>query len=142
MENIEKLDVSVILPIDSAKNVMFDDLFTNAIRSVQTQIKQINELVIVHSGEELLKNKLNNFDFSGLTVNIIENTKEFDFCTQVNLGVKNAKSTWISVLEFDDEYSTIWFKNVERFQNAYPDVDVFLPIVIDTNEKGVFVGFT
>ena len=97
MENIEKLDVSVILPIDSAKNVMFDDLFTNAIRSVQTQIKQINELVIVHSGEELLKNKLNDFDFSGLTVNIIENTKEFDFCTQVNLGVKNAKSTWISV---------------------------------------------
>ena len=58
MENLEKLDVSVILPIDSAKNVMFNDLFNRAIISIQSQTKPINELVIVHSGEELLKNTL------------------------------------------------------------------------------------
>jgi len=36
MENLEKLDVSVILPIDSANNIMFEDLFNRAITSIQT----------------------------------------------------------------------------------------------------------
>ena len=85
MENLEKLDVSVILPIDSAKNVMFNDLFNRAIISIQSQTKPINELVIVHSGEELLKNTLDNFDFSGLTVTLVENENEFDFCSQINI---------------------------------------------------------
>ena len=76
MENLEKLDVSVILPIDSANNIMFEDLFNRAITSIQTQTKPINELVIVHSGEELLKNKLDNYDFSGLTVTMVENQNE------------------------------------------------------------------
>lgn len=142
MENLEKLDVSVILPIDSAKNVMFNELFNRAITSITTQIAPINELVIVHTDEELLKNTLDNFDFSGLTVTLVENKNEFDFPTQVNIGVKHAKSKWVSILEFDDEYSTIWFKNFNRYQKAYPEVDAFLPIVIDTDEKGVFVGFT
>jgi len=142
MENLEKLDVSVILPINSANNIMFEDLFNRAITSIQTQTKPINELVIVHSGEELLKNKLDNYDFSGLTVTMVENENDFDFCTQLNIGVKHAKSTWISILEFDDEYSTIWFKNFDRYSKAYSEVDAFLPIVVDTDEKGVFVGFT
>jgi hypothetical protein len=142
MENLEKLDVSVILPIDSANNIMFEDLFNRAITSIQTQTKPINELVIVHSGEELLKNKLDNYDFSGLTVTMVENQNEFDFSSQVNIGVKHAKSTWISILEFDDEYSTIWFKNFDRYSKSYSEVDAFLPIVVDTDEKGVFVGFT
>jgi len=142
MENLEKLDVSVILPIDSAKNVMFNELFNRAITSITTQIVPINELVIVHTDEELLKNTLDNFDFSGLTVTLVENKNEFDFPTQVNIGVKHAKSKWVSILEFDDEYSNIWSKNVKEYMNYYPDVQAFLPIVVDVDEKGVFVGFT
>jgi hypothetical protein len=98
--------------------------------------------VIVHTDEDGLKTKLEDYDYSGLTVNLVENTGDFDFSTQVNLGVKNANSKWVSILEFDDEYSSIWFKNVERFVNAYPEVDAFLPLVVDTDEKGMFVGFT
>jgi len=85
---------------------------------------------------------LNNYDFSGMTVNLIENKGDIGFSSQVNLGVENAKNEWVSILEFDDEYSTIWFKNVKRFIKAYPEVDVFLPLVVDTDEKGMFVGFT
>jgi hypothetical protein len=48
----------------------------------------------------------------------------------------------VSVLEFDDEYSSIWFKNVKEYIQSYPEVDGFLPLVVDTDEKGVFVGFT
>jgi len=109
---------------------------------LQIQQVEINELIIVHTDEFSLKEFLGNFDFSGLTVNMIENTGDFDFSSQVNLGVENAKSSWVSVLEFDDEYSSIWFKNVDRFSKSYPEVDAFLPLVVDTDDKGVFVGFT
>jgi len=138
----QKFDVSVILPINSSKQRDFDILLNRAIKSLQIQLTDINELVIVHTDEDGLKTKLEEYDYSGLTVNLVENTGNFDFSTQVNLGVENAKSKWVSILEFDDEYSSIWFKNVERFVNAYPEVDAFLPLVVDTDEKGMFVGFT
>jgi hypothetical protein len=138
----QKFDVSVILPINSSKQRDFDILLNRAIKSLQIQLTDINELVIVHTDEDGLKTKLKEYDYSGLTVNLVENTGNFDFSTQVNLGVENAKSKWVSILEFDDEYSSIWFKNVERFVNAYPEVDAFLPLVVDTDEKGMFVGFT
>jgi hypothetical protein len=138
----QKFDVSVILPINSSKQRDFDILLDRAIKSLQIQLTDINELVIVHTDEDGLKTKLEDYDYSGLTVNLVENTGDFDFSTQVNLGVKNANSKWVSILEFDDEYSSIWFKNVERFVNAYPEVDAFLPLVVDTDEKGMFVGFT
>jgi len=142
MEEKLKLDVSVILPIDSAKHRSFEELFERSIKSVQNQTVGINELVIVHTGEETLKNYLSTYDFEGLDVNIVENTGDKDFATQVNFGVKNAKSKWVSILEFDDEYSSIWFKNVNRFIEAYPEVESFLPLVVDTDDKGVFAGFT
>jgi glycosyltransferase involved in cell wall biosynthesis len=138
----QKFDVSVILPINSSKQRDFDILLDRAIKSLQIQLTDINELVIVHTDEDGLKTKLEEYDYSGLTVNLVENTGNFDFSTQVNLGVENAKSKWVSILEFDDEYSSIWFKNVERFVKAYPEVDAFLPLVVDTDEKGMFVGFT
>ena len=138
----EKLDVSVILPINSSKQRDFDILFDRAVKSLQIQLTDINELVIVHTDEDGLKSKLEGYDYSGITVNFIENKGDFDFSSQVNLGVKNAKSKWVSILEFDDEYSSIWFKNVNRFVKAYPEVGAFLPLVVDTDEKGMFVGFT
>ena len=142
MEEKLKLDVSVILPIDSAKHRSFEELFERSIKSVQNQTVGINELVIVHTGEETLKNYLSSYDFEGLDVTLIENTGDKDFATQVNFGVKNAKSKWVSILEFDDEYSSIWFKNVAKYIDAYPKAQIFLPVVVETDEKGIFAGFT
>jgi hypothetical protein len=142
MEEKLKFEVSVILPINTTKHRGFDELFERCIKSLHGQTVGIDELVIVHSDDSSLKEKLESFDFSGLTVSLVENTGEVDFATQVNLGVEKAKNKWVSLYEFDDEYSTIWFKNVKRYSEAYPEVSAFLPIVVDTDEKGVFAGFT
>jgi glycosyltransferase involved in cell wall biosynthesis len=138
----EKIDVSVILPIESSKHLDFSIYFERCITSLVNQTIQPNELVIVHSGEETLKTTLENFEYSGLSVNLVHNTGDFDFASQINLGVKNAKSKYVSFLEFDDEYASIWFKNVKEYMEAYSDHDGFLPIVVDVDEKGVFAGFT
>ena len=139
---MENLDISVILPVESSKHLDFAEYFDKAILSIQNQVIGINELVIVHSGEESLSNYISNYNFSGLTVNIYHNEGKTDFGSQVNYGVSKAKSKWISILEFDDEYASIWFKNVKVYMDAYPEVDGFLPIVVDVDGKGVFAGFT
>lgn len=136
------MNVSVILPIESYKHKNFEELFTASIKSIQNQTTAVNELVLVHSDEEALTSYLKNFDFSGLTVNLVENTGNTDFSSQMNLGVENAKSEWVSFLEFDDEYASIWFKNVKRYVEAYPNVKGFLSLVVDVDDKGVFAGFT
>jgi glycosyltransferase involved in cell wall biosynthesis len=139
---MENLDVSVILPVESYMHKNFEDLFTASIKSIQNQTVTPAELVLVHSDEEKLVSYLTNFNFSGLTVNLVENKGKTDFATQMNLGVENAKSKWVSFLEFDDEYASIWFKNVKRFVDAYPEYEGFLSLVVDVDNKGAFAGFT
>jgi len=140
--NMEKFDVSVILPIKSIAAIDFELYFDKSIQSLKNQKTQINELIIVHTDQTSLVEYLNSYDFGDLNVVKIEWKKEPNFSDQVNFGVRSAKSNWISIFEFDDEYSAIWFKNVKKYSEVYKDVDAFLPIVVDTDEKGMFAGFT
>jgi len=58
------------------------------------------------------------------------------------MGIENSTSEWFSILEFDDEYSFIWFKNVKNYIESHPECHGFLPLVVDVDEKGMFVGYT
>lgn len=78
----------------------------------------------------------------GATRSIVVNpTDASDFCTLVNNAVSDAYK-WFTILEFDDEYTDIWFKNVERFMEFKSDVSVFLPLteLVDA-ENGRFVSY-
>ena len=134
--------ISVILPIKTGKAFGFPDFFDKCIQSVKYQNENINELIIVHGSEDLLTNYLKDYDFSGITVTLELWDKTPNFAKQVNHGVSISKSNWCSILEFDDEYSNIWFKNVSKYMDIYKDVDAFLPIVVDVDEKFIFAGFT
>ena len=114
MENI--FNVSVVLPIKTSTSKDFDELFNKAITSIKEQKTQVNELVIVHTDEELLMNLLNEYDFGTLNVKKVLWDKEPNYAYQMNYGIENASSEWISFFEFDDEYSSIWFKNVKKYQ--------------------------
>ena len=140
MEN--KAPVSIILPIKSAKAKDFDEYFKKAIDSIKNQLVQPEELVIVHTVEEQLKDLLKSYDFGTINVSLLEWTGEPNYSSQVNHGIKNSKSTWVSLFEFDDEYSSIWFKNFVKYSESYPDVQMFLPVVVEVDEKGIFAGFT
>jgi glycosyltransferase involved in cell wall biosynthesis len=137
-----KLSLSVILPIKSSKAKNFDDYFKNAIDSLKNQQIEFEELLIVHTKEESLIELLNNYDFGNLTVTKLLWDKDPNYADQVNYGIKNAKGKWVSLFEFDDEYANIWFKNVAKYTEAYPEVQMFLPVVVEVDEKGVFAGFT
>ena len=137
-----KLSLSVILPIKSSKTRNFGEYFEKAITSINSQSVEIEELLIVHTSEETLVEFLNGYDFGTLNVTKILWDKDPNYSEQVNYGISNAKGTWISLFEFDDEYSSIWFKNVKKYIDTYPQTQVFLPVVVETDEKGTFAGFT
>jgi hypothetical protein len=77
-----------------------------------------------------------------LNVKLIVWEKTPNFASQLNQGIKESSGKWISIFEFDDEYSNIWFDNVKKYIDSFPEVQVFLPVVVETDEKGVFAGFT
>ena len=136
------LPLSIILPIKSSKAKDFEDYFNKAITSIKDQQVGVEELVIVHTQEESLVTFLNGYDFGDINVTKLLWDKTPNYSEQVNYGIKNSKGKWISLFEFDDEYSSIWFKNVLKYTEAYPEVQMFLPVVVETDEKGVFAGFT
>lgn len=140
MENI--LDISVILPIKNNKEKDFNEFFEKSIESLRVQEIKPKELIIVHAGDESLTSYLDSFNFEGLEVKVFKFEGEPNFASQVNFGFENSNSTWVSILEFDDEYSKIWFKHVKKYSEVYTDVDAFLPIVVDVDNKSVFAGFT
>jgi glycosyltransferase involved in cell wall biosynthesis len=140
MENT--IDLSVILPIKSAMARDFDEYFDRSILSLKSQKVGFSELVIVHTMEEILVKKLTDYDFGDLTVKLVAFEGEANFQSQTNLGIENSSSKWVSFFEFDDEYANIWFENVGKYMTHYPEIDAFLPIVVDVDEKGMFIGFT
>jgi hypothetical protein len=140
---MEKNTISVILPVHELNEVT-KPLFNNAVKSVELQKSRPNELVIVvPKGSEVSK-YVKSLDFGEIknSVTIAENDGETDFASQINFGVKQSKSEWVSFLELDDEYANIWFKNVYEYMEAHNNVGLFMPIVIDTDSNGNFIGFT
>jgi hypothetical protein len=140
MENT--FDISVILPLNTSKVRDFDEMFKKAIESLNAQQVKAKELVIVHSTEDTLVTYLNEFDFGDINVKKVKFEGEPNYSSQVNLGISECSSTWVSFFEFDDEYSPIWFKNVKKYSEIYSDVEGFLPLVIDIDSKSMFAGFT
>jgi hypothetical protein len=134
--------ISIILPIKSAKAIGFEDFFAKAIKSVKFQKDFLQELIIVYGVEDALTTFLSEYDFEDLNVVLQPWSESPSFSKQVNHGVNVSNSEWCSILEFDDEFSNIWFKNVTKYMDIYKDVDCFLPIVVDVDDKLVFAGFT
>ena len=60
---MESLDISVILPIKSGLIRDFDEYFDKAIKSLQIQDVSLNEVIIVHTDEETIVDKLKNYNF-------------------------------------------------------------------------------
>lgn len=139
----EQNNISVILPVHEL-NEATKLLFSNAINSVKDQTVRPDELVIVVPKGSEASSFVKAFDYGDYkdSITIAENDGKTDFASQINFGVEQAKSEWISILEFDDEFAKIWFKNVVEYRAAHTDVDIFLPIVVDVDSSQQFIGFT
>lgn len=131
-------NITVILPVHNLDNVT-EKTLPYAIKSVTDQVVRPNLLIVASTAvyDKVLEMAKDVEDCV-----VIENKGETDFASQIDFGVANITTKWFSILEYDDEYANIWFKNVVKYQEAHPDIELFLPIIVDVNDKSEFIGFT
>ena len=137
-------DISVIIPVNEI-NERTEDYFNKGIMSVVNQIEPPKKVFIVRADNENLKTFFSTWEqpkVDGIEWSILINTGETDFCSQINFGVESVDTVWFSILEIDDEYSRHWFKNSRTYIEAYEEVDIFLPLVVDVDTSNTFLGFT
>lgn len=135
--------ITVIIPLHEVNDTT-EKLFGNAIKSVAEQFaKPAQVLIVTPAGSEAYK-FATKFEYGDLKsiVKVVENDGKTDFASQMNYAVDKCETEWFSILEYDDEYSKIWFRNVETYIDAYPEVDIFMPIIVDVDESEQFIGFT
>lgn len=133
-----KSNISVIIPVNDLSTDTYKDMLALALSSVEKQKKQPEDVIIV-----MPKAIKNDFKYDGpLKIRIILNDGDSDFQSQLNLGVEKVKTEWFTFLEFDDELSSIWLDNVEKYIAKKEDVSVFFPIIVDVDAEGSFLGFT
>jgi len=142
LNNMNSNDVTVILPVHNVSGT-FNEWFSKAITSLtQAQVKAGKVLIICADDEKVKSFMTKWVKPEGIDVTIEYNNGDTTFCGQINFGVTKCETEFFSILEIDDEYSNIWFKQFAEYLPHHEEVDIFLPLVVDTDEQGQFIGFT
>lgn len=122
-------DITVIVPVVNMENDKNKELFVRAIESID------DSQIIVVGPENDIK-AIENLKLSKIMRVLVNKSQDTSYAFQVNYAVKDVKTTYFSVLEFDDIYTSIWFKNVQQYLDTdTEDTFAFLPLteVIDVN---------
>jgi len=141
MEENKTIDVSVIIPIHSIANAKTAEYLDIALKSINVNEVKPKNVIIVRCGCGDVKEFLDGFDFSAYNfkVDIVENSTGKSFQNQINYAVSKVTTEFFSFLEFDDEYASNWFRNVDLYMTKHKDVDMFLPIISDVNVDNKFL---
>lgn len=113
-ENIKSmLEMAVKSHVETSKNNPADLMFVGP-KEVLDQVKEL---------------KLADAEY-------VENENSW-FSAQINAAAKKVKTDYFAILEYDDEFTPIWFKNVEKYIEAGDDISVYLPLteVFDYQHK-------
>ena len=137
-------NITVIIPVHEF-NETISGYLDKAIESIQKQENvEIPELVMVCASEieDKLKVYIEKYLNTGLNIQLIKNDGNSDYQSQVNLAVEAVNTKYFTVLEFDDEFSGTYVKNAEKYIESYKDVDIFLSMMIEVNDKNEGIKLT
>ena len=107
------LEASVKSFVETSKNNPSDLMFVGP-KDVLEQVKALN----LHEAE------------------YVENENAW-FSAQINAAAKKVKTDYFAILEYDDEFTPIWFNNVVEYIKTGDDIAVYLPLteVFDYQHK-------
>ena len=124
--------ITTIVPVHN-----FDDdvktLLETAVKSFDETSKNVeSKLMFVGPKEVLDQVKALNLH----EAEYVENENVW-FSAQINAAVKNVTTDYFAILEYDDEFSPIWFDNVVKYINTGDDISIYLPLteVFDYQHK-------
>lgn len=131
-------DIQIIIPIHIF-NENVNNMLSNALDSIkknQSTYKYGKLRPLIIAPTDILKQINDVFDQTTYD-SCANKTGNNDFCSQINLAVNNITTEHFSIIEFDDEYKTNWFKMAHDYYYTNESVSVFLPInvITDTEHK-------
>lgn len=111
---------TVIIPIVTLSTDELKQMCKDAYLSVPNEYN----VLIVGTQEAL-----DSVEFEGDNLKKLTFEGEPTYQNQVNFAVSSIKTEYFSILEFDDEFSEIWFKNVDEYMSkSNEDVFAYLPL--------------
>ena len=138
------IDLTVIIPVHSIADPNFNQLLDAALMSIENNATHPAKVIISRCNCDEVREVIDSFDFTkySFKVDILEVLSGRQFQNQINSAASIIDTKYFSFLEFDDEFSVNWFKNVEKYSEIYPDIDMFLPIITDVTPENQFIGFS
>lgn len=146
------MNITIIIPVHEF-NDQISTYLDKAIESVVKQEGEIPQIAIVYAAA--IENQIIEFKNSMITKHqeklafnandlflLIKNEGNTEYQSQVNLAVDSITTDYFSVLEFDDEIGTTFSKNSMNYIASYPEIDVFLTMMIEVNERNEGIKLT
>ncbi len=136
-------NLTIVIPIHKF-NKEVEKLLENAIKSIEFQNEnkeKFNLLFVFPPGIESDIKKIS-IPEDKTSINYLINNDDTSYQNQINLASKNIKTKYFTVLEFDDELSSTYIKNIKEYIKHYPTVDIFMSLIIETNKKNEAIKLT
>ena len=128
-------NLTVILPIEVLDTDEKKEMLIKALESVDD-----SKILVV--GDKKAIDSISDVDLSQYqAVSLVNTSRNKKYAAQVNFALKSVDTKYFSVLEYDDVYSSIWFKNLKQYiENDVNETFAFLPLteVVDYKTKNSF----
>lgn len=137
-------NVTVIIPVHEINDSILEYL-KQSLSSVDRQISDMPKLLIITNSkcvDDINKLLGDSESLNNINGTVIINDGDTGYQSQVNIAVQSVDTEYFSVLEFDDEYTDRYFKNIEEHIKHYPDMSIFMPIIIETDRENRPQRFT
>lgn len=124
--------ITTIIPVHKFDDEVKTLLETSVKSFVETSKNNPSDLMLVGPKEVLGQVKALNLH----EAEYVENEEAW-FSAQINAAAKKVKTDYFAILEYDDEFTPIWFDNVVKYINTGDDISVYLPLteVFDFQHK-------
>jgi len=120
-DELSKLFLKALESVVGQEKYNVKDNLTVLIPTAPTAVDEVNKVVAKFSDQ--------------VSIDVITNTENTSFQGQINFAAEKVETEYFTILEFDDEISDTYYFNVVKHANHYGNVDVFLPILIESNAQ-------
>jgi len=134
------MNITIIIPVHEYNDDVSRYL-PKSIESINNQIGIDIKPTIIFVAPKEIYESINTL-LGDTEYQFIANPNGSDYQSQVNYAVEHVKTDYFTILEFDDEFAQTYFKNANTYINSYPDVDIFLSMMIEVNERNEGIKLT
>lgn len=141
----KELEINVIIPVHKLENDTDKKLFSSAYTSISTNPDVTPKSITIITTKDSTDDVKEQMSVLGETIPtfVIENTEEkTDFASMVKFGVDKTETEYFSILEFDDEFTDLYWTHIDKYINKYQDCSLFLPLVGELDENSNFIKYS